>query len=791
MITGKRYQTKLQRSMSFLERFSRIRQLSGISIIILIVSCNYTKHIPKGDALYTGATVKIIDSTLSKKEKNKIIDMTEHLPRPNPNSKFLGIPFKLALYNLGGDPAKGGGIRKFFRNLGQPPVLLSSVSLDYNVKVMRNYLENIGHFHADASGDTTVKMKKAHATYTLEPGPIYTIKDISFIMDSTSSIGRAILSTRAGSILHIGDPFNLDVVKGERSRIDALLKEEGYYFFSPDLLLLDVDSSIGDHKVNMYLRIKENTPPIAKKPYIIDDVFIYPDFSLNSKDIDTSHSMEKLFGGYHIIDPRKKFKPQLFPRILRFDSGDVYNRADHNLTLNRLINLDVFKFVKNRFELSDNSAPDTGRLNVYYYLTPLPKKSLRAEITGNTKSNNYVGSVITVTWRDRNIFKGAEHLDLHANVGSEVQYSGTQTGFNTYRLGGGITFSIPKFVVPFFKFNTTSAYVPKSRIALSYDLLNRIKLYTLYSLKGELGYVWKPTLKKQHELNLVSINYVRALNVSQLYRDSILRNIPLKHVIDTQFIIGTNYSYTVDPLVNNPKGTGWYFNGLADLSGNLAGVLTGANNKGQTKKILGAPFAQYIKGQADIRYYYKFSKATRLANRVIMGLSYPYGNSLELPFIKQFFIGGNNSIRAFRSRSIGPGIYRDPKADSSRFFPDESGDIKLEINSELRFNINNILEAALFVDAGNIWLYRKDTSVITPRLGAEFSKDFLNQLAFGTGVGLRINLQILLLRIDVATPLRKPYLPAGQRWVINKIDFGSKEWRRKNLVLNLAIGYPF
>ena len=158
-----------------------------------------------------------------------------------------------------------------------------------------------------------------------------------------------------------------------------------------------------------------------------------------------------------------------------------------------------------------------------------------------------------------------------------------------------------------------------------------------------------------------------------------------------------------------------------------------------------------------------------------------------MPYIKQFFIGGNNSIRAFRSRSIGPGTYRDPNADSLTFFPDQSGDIKLEMNTELRYKFNRILEGAFFIDAGNIWLYNKDTL----RPGAEFSKSFLNQLAVGTGVGLRINLTILLLRLDLGMPVRDPWRPAGDRWVINQIDFGSKDWRRKNLVFNLAIGYPF
>ncbi len=754
--------------------------------ILFLSACNITKRVPKGDALYTGATVKISDSTLSKKEKKQIVDLTEHLPRPLPNSRFLGIPFKLLFYNLSGDPKKKGFIRKFLRKIGQPPVLLSSVNVDYNTKVLTNYLENVGYFHAEGSGDTVVKRKRAQAIYTLTPGPVYTIQTVQFDVDS-SALGRSIRNTLPKSLLKTGDHFNLDVIKTERERIDAILKEEGYYYFSPELLIINADSSIGDHKVNMHLLVKEKTPKVAKKPYIIDDVYIYPTYHLNGRRSDTSHISKSLYDGYYIVDPQKKFKPQLFPRILRFDSGDVYSRTDHNLTLSRLISLDVFKFVNNRFEISPNTEGDTGRLNTYYYLTPLPKKSLRAEISGNTKTNNYVGSLITVTFKNRNIFRGAEHFDVHADVGSEVQYSGYNSGYNTYRLGGGVSFSIPKFVVPFFKFNTTNAYVPNTKIDFSYDLLNRVKLYTLNSFTAQLGYSWKPNIKVQQDFNPFSINYVRALNVTQKYRDSIGSNPILKHAIDTQFVIGSNYTYTIDPLINNPYGTGLYFSGLADLSGNVAGLLVAPDATDGKKKIFGTPISQYIKTQLDGRYYYAFSTKMRLANRIIFGFGYPYGNSTQLPFIKQFFIGGNNSIRAFRSRSIGPGTYRNPNADSVSFFADESGDIKLEMNTELRLKINSILEGAFFIDAGNIWLYNKDAS----RPGGEFTNKFLNQLAVGTGVGLRINLTILLLRIDLATPVREPWLPAGQTWVINQFDLGNKAWRRQNLVLNLAIGYPF
>jgi outer membrane protein assembly factor BamA len=775
---------------------NRTAIISFIVALLVFSSCNVTKLVPKGDALYTGATVKVKDSTLSKKEKKEVKETTENLPQPKPNARFLGIPFKLIFYNMAGDTSKHGFIRKFLRKIGTPPVLLSSVNLDYNVKLFENFLQNKGYFKTIASADTIVKHKKGHAYYTVTPGHVYTIKDVKFETDSTS-LGQEIQSTRPKSFLKPGDPFNLEIIKTERQRIDGILKQRGYYFFSPDGLIIEVDSTVGTNQVDLFLRVKGDAPQIAQKPYIIDSVYIFTDYRLNGRGVDTSLNKKALYGGYYIIDPKNKFKPKLFPQIMLFDSGDVYNRDDHNLTLSRLINLNVFKFVKNRFDVTGPEDADTGRLNSYYYLTPQEKKSLRAEISGNTKSNNYVGSQVTLSFKNRNTFKGAEELDVHANVGTEVQYSGNNRGYNTYDVGGGVAFTIPKFVVPFFHFNTTNAFVPKTKISLSYDLLNRRKLYTLSSLKGELGYEWKPSYDVSEKFNLFSVNYVHALNVTKEYVDSIASNPILRHSIDTQFIIGSNYSFTVNPFVSNDRGTGFYFEGLADASGNLSGLLIPEDAKTGKKRLFGAPISQYLKAQTDLRYYLQFSEKARLANRLLLGFGFPYGNSRQLPYIKQYFIGGNNSIRAFRSRAIGPGTYRPPNADSISFFPDESGDLKLEMNTELRYQFNKIIGAAVFVDAGNIWLYNKDTSTVPGhpdqllRPGVQFTSHFLSQLAVGTGIGLRLNFTILLLRLDLGMPLREPWLPEGDRWVIDQIDFGSSAWRRRNLVLNIAIGYPF
>jgi outer membrane protein assembly factor BamA len=452
------------------------------------------------------------------------------------------------------------------------------------------------------------------------------------------------------------------------------------------------------------------------------------------------------------------------------------------LSLNRLVNLNLFKFVKNRFELAP--SVDTPALDVYYYLTPLPKRSLSAQVTGSTKSNNLTGTEITISWRNRNTFRAGELLVINASVGSEVQYGGPLQGFNTYSTGISALLAIPRFIVPFVQLNNKSGYVPRTGISLSYDILHKQKLYTMNSFRGEFGYMWKEDMRKEHRLNPISINYVIPANVTQLYADSAAKHPSLQKAIERQFILGGNYNYNYNQLINAQPVNAIYFNGVVDLSGNVAGLVVPVAKDTNTRQLFNQDFAQYVKLESDLRYYRKVGMRMTWANRLITGFGYPYGNSRELPFIKQFFSGGNNSIRAFRSRSIGPGTFKDTL--NRDFLPDQTGDIKLELNTELRMKFSRILEGAVFVDAGNIWLYRENPE----KPGAEFSKDFLKQLAVGTGVGIRLDFTFFLLRLDVAFPLRKPYL-VGNEWVMDQIDFTNKNWRSDNIIYNLAIGYPF
>jgi outer membrane protein insertion porin family len=748
--------------------------------IAFFASCSPLKKVPKDDALYTGATVKIDGPALSKKKKKNLRQDLETLSRPKRNKRFLGIPFKLLLNNI---PI----VRK---KLGEPPVLLSSLNLEHNIKVLRSSLENRGYFHATVEGDTVVKKRKAKAIYTVQTGAQYMINNVAFTKD-TADLEKAIAESADKTFLKTGEPFDLDLIKGERERIDAYLKERGFYFFNPDFIIVQVDSTIGNNKVNLFVKVKPAIPLQARNIYTINEVYIFTNYQLQAQTqtTDTLKSSAVFYKGYYVVDKRKRYNPRMFSQAMQFDPGDIYTRTDHSKSISRLVNLNIFKFVKNRFETVP--GVDSPKLNAFYYLTPFPKKSIRAEINGSTKSNNLTGSSISIGWRNRNTFRGGEIFSIDATGGFEVQFSGQLTGFNTYRGGLEAKLAVPRFMTPFFTVNPRGGFMPKTNILLGYDILTKQKLYTMQSFRAGFGYVWKESLEKEHQFNPIAINYVQPLVITQLYQDSAANNPTLLKAVEKQFILGSNYNYNYNGLQGKPPMSGGtYFNANVDLSGNIAGLVSGANvNAGKPTTIFNAQFSQYVKLEADYRRYFKLSPTSVLANRAIIGFGLPYGNSTALPYIKQFFVGGTNSVRAFRSRSIGPGTYKDTAITT--FLPDQSGDIKLELNTEYRVKIAGPVHGAVFIDAGNIWLFNNDHDIDSLKHGAKFTKNFLKELAVGTGVGIRLDISFLVIRLDVAFPLRKPWLPDGSRWVINQISFGNSTWRRENIIFNLGIGYPF
>ena len=767
-----------------------IRQVLFFGTLGFAFSCSNTKYLKEGEMLYTGAEVKIENDSLSKKSKKALKSELEDNLTPKPNSSFLGLRPKLFFYNIAKEPKKEKGFNYWLKyKIGEKPVLLSDVDREFNKDIIVNYSENKGYFNAKATYDTVSKNKKAQVIYTLRPGNQYLINKVKFQNDSIP-VTEEIVKVSDKTLLKEGNPFDLGVIKSERERIDNQLKQKGFYYFHPDNLIIQADSTVTkNHKVELNVKLKENTPDLAKQQFTIDKVIVFPNYNIRDvKDgkynipMDSDSLAKYAHNDIYVIDPEQKFKPKIFDRALYFKKGDLYNRADHNLTLNRLINLGVFKFVKNEFVISDSL---NHKFDTYYLLTPRQIQSLRLEALGRTNSANYAGSELNLNWTHRNLFRGAEQFKASVYGAFDVQIGGPKDAKNLFRAGANAQLSIPRIVAPF-RFNSSSAFVPRTNISIGYEFQNRTEYYTLNTFSGSFGYLWKENVRKEHDLKIIDITYITPANVTPLYDSISAKSQALQRVVQKQLIFGPTYSYTYTNTMLPKKNT-IYYKGTLDLAGNLTGLFSGANVKdGKQKSIFGVPFSQYAKMEHDFRFYHKLGDKSSFASRFIGGIAYPYGNSDNIPFSKQFFSGGSNSIRAFRARTLGPGSF-DPRTIKQGYYFDQSGDIKLELNAEYRANIYKFLNVAFFADAGNIWLVNDDIQ----RPGAKFSNDFLSEIAVGAGFGLRLDFSILILRLDLAMPFRVPYYEKGDRWTFDKINFGNSSWRRDNLILNIAIGYPF
>ncbi|UWX60504.1 BamA/TamA family outer membrane protein [Chryseobacterium oranimense] len=760
---------------------------SGFAAVTL--SCSNTRFLKEGQMLYTGGEVKIENDSLSKKEKNELKASLEENLVPKPNSSILGLRPKLYFYNIAKEPKKDKGFNYWLKyKVGEKPVLLGDVDREFNKDIIENYSENKGYFNAKATYDTVSKNKKAKVIYTLRPGGRYLISNVKFQQDS-SLVNREIQTLTPKTLLKKGNPFDLDVIKNERERIDNGLKERGFYYFNPDNIIVQADSTVSkNHKVELNVKLKDDTPDLATQQFSIDKVIVFPNYNIQdvkrgkyNVPMNPDSLSKYAYDDIYVIDPQHKFKPKIFDRALYFKKGDLYNRSNHNLTLNRLISLGVFKFVKNEFIVSDSLK---HQFDAYYLLTPRQIQSLRLEALGRTNSANYAGSELNLNWTHRNFFRGAEQFKAAVYGAFDFQMGGQEDAKNLFRAGTNVQLSIPRIVAPF-RFNSSSAFVPRTNITLGYEFQNRTQLYTLNNFNASFGYVWKENARKEHDLKVIDITLVSPANVTEeFYKQATTP--ASRRVVDKQLIFGPTYSYTYTNTML-PKANTIYYKGTLDLAGNITGLVTGANVKNdKEKKIFGIPFSQYAKIENDFRFYHKFTEKSSLATRFIGGIAYPYGNSEFIPFSKQFFAGGSNSIRAFRARTLGPGSF-DPRTIEKGLLLDQAGDIKLELNAEYRANIYKFLNVAAFVDAGNVWLINSDEH----RLGGKFSKDFLSEIAVGAGVGLRLDFSILILRLDLAMPLRVSYYEKGDRWAFDKINFGDSSWRKDNLVLNIAIGYPF
>lgn len=775
-------------------------QLLMILVATCLLGCSGKSFLKENESFYDGSEIKFDTEDRRIRGKKVIAAELQELIAPKPNGKFLGMRPGVWFYYIAGNPNKKKGLGNFIRKkLGAPPILIKDVNAPRTATLLAGDLNNKGYFKSTVSSEVKTKKKESTVIYTVKLRPPYRLDTIQYPRPRDSIYAPIFREVSENSLLKRRQRYDLERMKAEQARMEKALEDKGFYYFDDRYLIFEADSTIGKRKVNLELKLEPGIPTRAKRIYTFGTVSVLPDYSFIPDSI-SPPADTTVVNRYRYIDRSHRFRPEIITRVINIREGETYSREAQRLTMSHLMGLGVFKFVNIKF--SELHA-DSSRLLTNIMLTPMPKKSIRAEAQGVTKSNNFVGPGLNLTFTNRNFLRGAELFQLKLNAGYEWQISRQDQGsLNSLEIGVESSLTVPRFISPIRIDYNAATYLPKTIFKAGLNIQNRVGYYRLGSANLGYGYVWRETADKTHELYVADVSYVRTDKTSKAFEDLIATNQVLKNSFENQFIIGTKYSFTYNSQLREDPMRGFekrkvrthnfYFNGNIDVAGNVIHAIQqiGRERK-DSLEIFGSPYSQFVKGDVDFRYYWQLDKHNKIASRLVVGAGYAFGNSTTLPYIKQFSVGGSNSVRAFQARTIGPGTYyiRELYPDSVLFI-DQRADIKLEGNVEYRFDIFKMFKGAFFVDAGNIWTIREEEA----RPGGQFKSDaFLSQLAVGTGLGLRVDFSFFVFRLDVAFPIRKPWLDEeGQNpWVIQDIDFGSRAWRRENLIFNIAFGYPF
>jgi outer membrane protein insertion porin family len=753
-----------------------------ILLLLLLSSCSALKLVPPTEKLYTGSKIEIVsgEKTAFLKAKGEAADIIS----PKPNSDFFKSRPELWVYYK--TQKDTSGLKKWIhKKIGKAPVYASQTDPEMLCKAIDARLFNLGYFN---SLTTYVAKIDSHTTsyiFKVELGNAYTIGAIDY-PPSNDSLSGLISNQKQNSLLIIGKKYNLDVLKQERDRLDEILKNKGYFYFNNEYLLFKADTTFGYNQVKIKLTLKADCPAEAKTTYTVKDVNIFAEYQLGKE----NKSEVQIIDSTNFYSPTNYIRPAPILHAVFLRNNKTYSRSDHNLTLSRLNGLGVYKFVSVR--LIKNDSLDNF-LNAIILLTPRDKKSLSLEVQGTSKSNNFIGPGIKGGFKNRNTFGGAELLVINAGASFETQFNGPYKGQYTYEFNPKIELYVPRFIVPF-HLADRSLYVPKTKFVVDLSYMSRVNYYDINSAKFSFGYRWKNSLPTDHDLSLLNINYFNVYNQSADFDSLINENPTMALRFEKQFIAGIGYSFTYNQQLYDQKRNPIYINPSIELAGS---TLSGINKlMGKTPdasnplQVFGVNYAQFVKFDLDVRQLFKLNRqgASVIATRLFAGWGLPFGNASTIPYIKQYFSGGAYSLRGFPVYSVGPGTFSPPDSVADLYFVQQGGEIKLELNIEYRFTIAGMLKGAIFTDAGNTWLNNDNPEIP----GGKFNpQTFIKELAIDIGTGIRYDVKFFVIRLDLGMPIRKPWYPEGNRFVFNEFDISSSKWRKDNLILNLAFGYPF
>jgi len=756
------------------------------------VACSTTKNLPEGEILYTGIDgLEVLNEDKTSAGVAALTEVEAALAYA-PNNAVFGssslrwpFPAGLWIYNdfVKYQDKRGVG-RWIFDHLGTSPVLMSSVNGETRAKVATNLLHDYGYFNGSVSYREIPQKdpKKAKVSYVIDMAKPYFLDSIAYLHypHVADSLIRA---TRQESVLKSGENFSVIKLEEERQRLSALFRNRGYYFYRPEFTTFRADTLQKPGYVSLQVVPQKGIPAEAKKQYYIGNTSVYLTGYDNEPPTDTLklRTMTLYYSGK---------KPAILPSALMrnffFRKGELFSQDRQTFTQEAVARMGIFRYSEFRYVLQDpTSGCDTLHVNMYATFDKPYNAELELNVTNKSTDQMGPGAIFHIT-RNNFMRMGADlSFELRGSyewqTGKKVE--GSSSKLNSYELGTSLSLDFPRLILPWKDSGLHRSRFPqKTSFKIYGDWLNRARFFKMLSFGGNVTYEFRKSRLWKHTVTPFQLKFNTLLSTTEKF-DSITANNPsLALSLGDQFIPSMSYTFTYDNSRLNLRKQLWWETSITS-AGNVTSLIYAAMGKGfgeKNKKLLGTPFAQFLKLTSEVRTRYKVGEKQYIAARLMGGILWSYGNQNIAPYSEQFYIGGANSLRAFTVRSLGPGTYN-PAANNKYGYLDQTGDIKLEANVEYRFPIFGDFYGATFLDAGNIWLLRKDES----RPGGEFRlKDLAKSIAVNTGVGVRYDLTFLVVRLDLGIALHMPY-DTGKSGYYNIPKF------KDGLGLHFAIGYPF
>lgn len=765
-----------------------IKECRWIFLIACVLqACSPYKQLDKDEYLLNKNVVKI--------DQPELKEGVKAILKQKANRRILGLfRFHLSVYSLGnqGKPTK---FKNWLKNtVGEEPVILDTLLTQKSKIQIRQYMANNGYFNAEVVDSVSYRKKKAKVTYYIKSNIPYTIQEI--VRESADdNLDSLVKLDTLGTSLVRGKIYKTEDLTKDRERITNKLRNKGYYFFSQQFITYQLDSSHGNFTLTVFQDVMKNVQqdPYTKeilsnedhKVYTLQNIYVSTDYDPLLKDTVKMEYDTIAYNDYLFLVPvgkRNFIKPDAIVRHSYLRKGDLYRQDISDQTYRSLNLMGVFRFINMSYAIADSGS---NRLATFINLAHYKRQDYKLEGEGTNNGGN-LGVAGDVSYRNKNLFRGGELLEfkLRGALESQKNFSGTSADnkilvFNTYEAGVENSLTLPKAIRPFTKLFKEKSANPQTIFSVNYNLQNRPEFNrTILDFATSLD--WRKGRFVKQTFTPFQINFVNVKLDKQFEANLLALNDPiLLSSYDNHLITNGRYSFLYNNQELNKLKNSVLFRLNIEFAGNSLRILrqwqhATKDNQGRYA-ILNKPFAQYLRPDADIRFYHPFSAHSMLVYRLTGGIGITYGNSVILPFEKSFYAGGSNDLRAFRARSVGPGTY----SSANNF--ELTGDIKLNSNLEYRFDILRVLKGAFFVDAGNIWLRKKDES----RLNAEFDiTKFYRQLAVGSGVGFRFDFTFFIFRLDIGVPIVDPHYPVARKWVISR--FGLTD-----LNFNFGIGYPF